>query len=81
MFFEILLSTTLIEPIEVGYDVNTNGNVIGNITLTIRVSSHPSTGAPRPFSLAVSTRDGTASTFHYARTLHTHHLLSLFCSW
>ena len=32
----------------------------GNVTLTIRVFSHPG-GAPRPFTLTVNTEDGTAS--------------------
>ena len=33
------------------------------VTLVIKVFSHPSTGAPRPFALAISTIDGTASMF------------------
>ena len=32
----------------------------GSVTLTIQVFSHPG-GAPRPFSLAVNTEDGTGS--------------------
>ena len=34
----------------------------GSVTLTVRVFSHLG-GAPRPFSLAVNTEDGTASMF------------------
>ena len=50
-------------PIEVGYNADTNSVTEKSrmIVLTIRVFSHPSTGAPRPFSLAVRTTDGTAS--------------------
>ena len=32
-----------------------------NVTLTIVVLSHPRIGAPRPFTLVVSTQNGTAS--------------------
>ena len=34
----------------------------GNVTLTIGVFSHPG-GAPRPFTLAVNTEDGTGSKY------------------
>ena len=52
-------------PIEVGYNADTNfvTEKSRSIVLIIRVSSHPSTGAPRPFNLAVGTTDGTASGF------------------
>ena len=42
-------------------DINFVTEKSGSVTFTIRVSSHPFTGAPRPFSLAVRTMDGTAS--------------------
>ena len=53
------------EPIEVGYDPDsyTVSESDGSVTLTIRVFSHLTTGAPRPFTLAVNTADGTASMF------------------
>ena len=51
-----------LEPITVGYDpdkyVTTESD--GCVILTIRVFSH-SDGAPRPFTLAINTEDGTAS--------------------
>ena len=48
----------------VGYDGDTyvTTESDGSVTLTIRVFSHPG-GAPRPFSLAVNTEDGTTSMF------------------
>ena len=51
------------EPITVGYDPDSyvTSESTGQLNLTIRVYSHPMTGAPRPFSLVVNTKDGTAS--------------------
>ena len=48
--------------IEVGYDPVSylTTETAGFVDLTIRVFSHPG-GSPRPFSLAISTEDGTAS--------------------
>ena len=34
---------------------------MGELELVIKVSSPPSSGAPRPFTLSVNTTDGTAS--------------------
>ena len=52
-------------PINVGYDQDAivARESAGNITITITVFSHLSTGAPRPFTLAFNTEDGTASMF------------------
>ena len=49
--------------ITVGYDPDSyvTSESAGQLNLTIRVFSHPMTGAPRPFSLVVNTEDGTAS--------------------
>ena len=48
--------------IQVGYDptlyVTSEGE--GMVELNILVFSHPVTGTPRPFTLSVSTQDGTA---------------------
>ena len=51
------------EPFQVGYStfVHFGTEKNGGISLTIRLSSHLSAGAPRPFNLSVSTVDGTAS--------------------
>ena len=47
--------------IRVGYSVNiTTMEGEGMVNLTIQVFSHPVDGAPRPFTLSVSTQDGTA---------------------
>ena len=53
------------EPIEVGYDHTsyTTQESTGNVSLTMKVISHPITGAPIPFALIVKTRDGNASMF------------------
>ena len=53
----------LAESITVGYgpDSYVTSESAGQLNLTIRVFSHPMTGAPRPFTLAVKTEDGTAS--------------------
>ena len=50
-------------PITVGYDPDSyvTSESTGQLNLTIRVFSHPMTGAPRPFTLVVDTEDGTAS--------------------
>ena len=50
------------EPITVGYDPDTyvTTESDGNVTLTIRVFSHPG-GAPRPFTFVANTEDGIAS--------------------
>ena len=54
--------TFSLEPITVGYDPDTyvTTESDGSVTLTVRVFSHPG-GAPRPFTLAINTEDGTAS--------------------
>ena len=54
------------EPLAVGYDsiAYTTSESAGNVTLTIRVFSHAlngTNGAPRPFTLRVTTGDGNAS--------------------
>ena len=56
--------TFSLEPITVGYDPDTymTTESDGSVTLTVRVFSHPG-GAPRPFTLAINTEDGTASMF------------------
>ena len=48
--------------ITVGYDTDmyTSREGDGSVTLTIRLFSHPSNGAPRPFNVTVSTKDGNA---------------------
>ena len=48
--------------IEVGYDptVYTTSEGEGMVELNIFVFSHPVTGTPRPFTLSVTTQDGTA---------------------
>ena len=50
------------DPIEVGYDptlyITSEGE--GMVELNIVVFSHPVDGAPRPFTLNVTTQDGTA---------------------
>ena len=50
-------------PILVGYDptVYITSESIGFVELNISVFSHPVTGIPRPFTLSVTTQDGTAS--------------------
>ena len=49
--------------IQVGYDptVYITSESIGFVVLNISVFSHPVTGTPRPFTLSVTTQDGTAS--------------------
>ena len=51
------------EPITVGYDPDSyvTTETDGSVTLNIRVFSHPTTGAPRPFTLVFKTEDCTAS--------------------
>ena len=51
--------------INVGYDqvMYQARKGVPEVALVIKVFSHPSTGAPRPFVLAISTVDGTASMF------------------
>ena len=53
------------EPIVVGYDPPVYTVSEGNRTLnlTIKVFSHPISGAPRPFTLSFDLEDGTASMF------------------
>ena len=48
--------------IQVGYDptVYTTSESMGFVVLNISVFSHPITGTPRPFTLSVTTQDGTA---------------------
>ena len=48
--------------IQVGYDPTAYTTIEGEgmVELSISVFSHPVTGAPRPFTLSVSTQDGTA---------------------
>ena len=48
-------------PIEVGYHpmVYITSESIEFVVLNISVFSHPVTGTPRPFTLSVSTQDGT----------------------
>ena len=48
--------------IEVGYDLTlyTTSEGEGMVELNIFVFSHPVTGTPRPFTLSVTTQDGTA---------------------
>lgn len=50
------------EPITVGYAPDTYkiSESAGSVTLTISITSHADTGAPRPLTLFVSTEDGTA---------------------
>ena len=52
--------------ITVGYDtdVYTSREGDGRVTLTIKVFSHPTTGAPRPFNVKVNTKNGSACTFN-----------------
>ena len=50
------------EPIVVGYDPSVY-TVSRTLNLTIKVSSHPISGAPRPFTLSFDLGDGTASMF------------------
>ena len=56
---------TCSEPIVVGYDppVYTVREGNGILNLTIKVFSHPTSGAPRPFTLSFDLEDGTASMF------------------
>ena len=67
------LAVTRNEVITVGYDpvayeVTEDG---GSVTLTIKVTSHPTDGAPRAFSLFASSADGTAeSPGDYAGVTH-----------
>ena len=61
-------------PIQVGYDptVYTTSEVEGRVELTIFVFSHPVDGAPRPFTLSVSTQDESAGIYSnrdYVRTV------------
>ena len=48
--------------ITVGYEftVHTTSEGVGAIDLSIVVTDPPTGGAPRPFSLSVTTQDGTA---------------------
>ena len=59
--------SSYIDPIQVGYDptVYTTSEGEGMVELNIFVFSHPVTGAPRPFTLSVSTIDGTAGNYRY----------------
>ena len=56
-----------IAPIEVGYEftqyVTSEGQ--GAVDLSIIIFNPPTGGAPREFSLSVSTEDGTASKYSY----------------
>ena len=51
--------------IELGYDptVYTTSEGEGMVKLNIFVLSHPVTGTPRPFTLSVTTQDGTAGIY------------------
>ena len=51
-----------LELIQVGYDptVYTTSESEGYVDLNIFVFNHPVDGAPRPFTLSVTTSDGTA---------------------
>ena len=42
----------------------------GLVELNISVFSHPVTGAPRPFTLSVTTQDGTAGIISITRSFH-----------
>ena len=54
-----------LEPIVVGYDpsVYTVGEGSRTVNLTVAVLSHPTSGAPRPFTLTFNLQDGSASTY------------------
>ena len=58
----IVLKTDLIQ---VGYDptMYTTSESEGRVELNIFVFSHPVDGAPRPFTLSVSTRNGAAGMY------------------
>ena len=60
--FRVFSSCLLAAKITVGYELETyvTSETEGNVTLTIKIFN-PATGAPRSFSVIVSTTDGTAS--------------------
>ena len=67
-------SSLFSDPIQVGYDptLYTTSEGEGMVELNIFVFSHPVTGTPRPFTLSVSTIDGTAGTLSIYQYGHNH---------
>ena len=67
------------DPIVVGYDptVYTTSEGEGMVELNIFVFSHPVTGTPRPFTLSVSTIDGTAGMSKCDRVYYNPNLTSV----
>ena len=70
--------------ITVGYELATytTSEGEGTLELAITVFNFPTNGTPQPFTLSVSTEDGSAGMkFFYYKGIFVYFLLTCSCSW